>query len=146
MSTLVNMSAFDPLQYFSWWVFGGVVLAYTALVFHGEFSKEDGPLIFSKRNARTRRGVISLHLMFLTVLFVLMRIGIFLYPSLPRWMTKTFNSRGAAYSVLDMMYILAMIVMHYIERKRLYFESATHHHHDTGDSVRCSTTDKERKE
>jgi hypothetical protein len=136
----VSLLVFDPLQYFSWWVYGGVVVAYTALVFHGELSKEDGPLIFSKRNARSFSGIISVHLVFLAILLGLMWIGVWIYPSLPSWMTEMFNSRGSAHSPADILYIFAMIAMHYVERRYLYVKSATDHHDGKGTSAQSSTT------
>jgi hypothetical protein len=115
----------DPLQYFSWWVYGGVAVVYTALVFHGELSKKDGPYIFSERNARPLSEIISIHLVFLAIFWGLMQIGASTYRFLPNWITTMFDSRGSAYSVLDILYILAMIALHYVERRWLYVEPAT---------------------
>jgi hypothetical protein len=116
---------FDPLQYFSWTVYGGVVIAYSALAFHGELSKEDGPLIFSRHNERSLPSVFSIHLIFLMALLALMWASVAIYSHLPNWLTDTFVSRGATFSLLDIMYILAMIVFHYIERGWLYIGSVS---------------------
>lgn len=116
------------------------MVAYTALVFHGELSKKDGPLIFSNHNVRSISGIIFIHSAFLAVLLMLMWIGVFTYPFLPGWMTGMFKSRGSEYSALDILYILVMIAMHYIERRYIYVESATESDDYKGTSARSSGT------
>ncbi len=125
MPNVESIFLFDPLRYFSVWVYVGVAIAYTALAFHGEFSKQDGPLIFSRTNSRTKTSIAIIHLAFLAVLFALMRCCIFVYPSLPNWMVNTFALRGSDVSILDILYILAMIALHQAERRFLYVESNT---------------------
>jgi hypothetical protein len=124
MPGAAGLAIFDPLQFFSWWVYGGVAVAYTALVFNGELSKA-GPLIFSRRNARSRLEIVIVHLACLSILLALMRIALYIYPTLPNWMTDTFNGRGSAHSAFDILFIVVMIALHYIERRWLYVESET---------------------
>ena len=45
--TALGFVLYDIFHYFSWWVYLGSALIYTALVFSGELSK-DGPLSFPK--------------------------------------------------------------------------------------------------
>lgn len=114
----------DPLQSFSLWIYLGVAVAYTALVFHGEFSKQDGPMILSKRNCRSISSIVSIHLGFLALLFLLMRCCILGFPYLPNWMTASFVLHGTDDSALDILYMLLMIVFYRLERKYLYVDSA----------------------
>jgi hypothetical protein len=109
---------FDPLQYFSWWVYGGTAIVYTAFAFRGELPRQ-GALIFSKQNARSFSGIVTIHLAFLTILFALMRVVVYIYPGLPDWMTNTTFSNGAR-TVVDILFIVTMIALHYIERRWLY--------------------------
>jgi len=112
-------SSFDPMQYFSWWVFLGAGLLFTAFIFTGIFWK-NGPLVLSKRNAKPVSSVLTIHAEFLLVLFVLMWGAPFLYPALPGWMTDTFYARGTTVSTVDVVFIVLMAIMHLIERRWIY--------------------------
>lgn len=112
----------DILQHFSWWIYIDVGVVYSALVLRGEMS-EEGALIFSKRNAHSLPWILTIHLMFLAILFGLMRIIPPIYSSLPQWTTDLFNGRGATVSALDLAFILTMIALHFAERRWLYRES-----------------------
>lgn len=117
-----NIDPREDLRYFSWIYFVLVSLIYSAFVFSGELSK-DGPLIFSKQNARSTREVLASHCAFLVVLFCLMRIFNFLVPNLPYWMTDTFIAgKGARLSIADIVFIALAAVMVYRERKWLFVE------------------------
>jgi hypothetical protein len=122
MPGVLGLLLFDPMQYFSWWIYVGVGVVYTALVFCGELSKE-GTLIFSKQNARSLLEIFTVHLAFLAILLGLMRTGPHIYRFLPNWLTDTFNARGSSVSVLDIVFILLMIAAHYAERRCLYVDS-----------------------
>lgn len=109
----------DPLVYFSWptyFVFGAI---YTAFAFSGELSKE-GPLIFSKRNARPLSAVFIVHLAFLTILYGFLRVATYMEPSLPNWLTKDV---GRSVSVFNVFFLVALLVMQFIERRWLFVES-----------------------
>jgi hypothetical protein len=133
MPATVALVDFDPLQYFSWWVYGFTVVTYTALAFHGELPRK-GALIFSRRNARSSQEIITIHLAFLLALLLLMRAAIYIYPILPDWMTDTFNGRGSAHSAFDILFIVVMIALHYVERRWLYVDSETDNSHPEYDS------------
>jgi hypothetical protein len=115
-------SSFDPMQYFSWWVFLGAGLLFTAFTFTGILWK-NGPLVLSKQNAKPVSSVLTIHTEFLLVLFVLTWGAPFLYPALPGWMTDTFHARGTTVSTIDVVYIVLMGIMHLIERRWIYQES-----------------------
>lgn len=116
-----NIDPQEVLRYFSWIWFLFVSLIYSAFVFSGELSK-DGPLIFSRRNARSTLDVITSHVVFLVILLCLMQIFCFLVPSLPYWMTDTFRAGRARYSVADIAFIALAAVLVYRERKWLFVE------------------------
>ena len=122
MPLALGLLRFDPMQYFSWWIYVGVGVVYTALAFRGELSKE-GALIFSKQNSRSLPEIFTVHLAFLAFLLVLMRTGPHIYRFLPNGLTDTFNVRGSSVSVLDIVFILVMIAAHYIERGFIYLDS-----------------------
>lgn len=114
-----DRSWFDPMQYFSWWVFLGAGILFTVNIFTGILWK-NGPLVLSKRNAKPVSAVLTIHAEFLLVLFVLMRGAPFLYPVLPGWMTDTFYARGTTVSTVDVVFIVLMGIMHLIERRWIY--------------------------
>jgi hypothetical protein len=115
---------FDPMQSFSWWIFLGAALLFTAFAFSGILWK-DGPFVFSKRNAKPISSVLKIHAEFLTVLLGLMWAVPFIYPTLPSWLTDTFVVRGATVSTVDILFVVAMGMMHLIERRRIYEEVET---------------------
>jgi hypothetical protein len=114
-----DRSSFDPMQYFSWWIFLGAGLLFTVNIFTGILWK-NGSLVFSKRNAKPISSVLTIHAEFLLVLFVLMWGAPFLYPALPGWMTDTFYARGTTVSTVDVVFIVLMGIMHLIERRLIY--------------------------
>lgn len=119
MISLENIDPREDLRYFSWVYFALFSLAYSAFVFSSELSK-DGPLIFSKRNARTTSEVLASHCAFLIILFCSMRVFTFVVPDLPYWMTDTFNAgKGARLSIADTVFIALSAVMVYFERRWL---------------------------
>ena len=122
------LALFDPLQYFSWGVYLCAATIYSALVFQSELSRENGPHIFSKRNARSLSQIIVAHLAFLSTLLGLIWIASYIYPILPKWIIDTFVSRGSSYSALDIVIIIAMIIMQYLERQWLFVDRATDPH------------------
>lgn len=119
---------FDPLEYSSWWVYAWAAVGYSAFVFRGEFFNSDGPRILSKRNARPLSQLIAGHIAFLAAILGLIQIGSRIYPLLPGWMTDTFVSRGSSYSALDIIIIVTMVAIHFIERRWLYREAVPAKH------------------
>ncbi len=118
-----NIDSQNDLRYFSWILFVLVCLIYSAFVFSGELSK-DGPLIFSKQNARSLREVLLSHCAFLVILFCLMRIFNSLVLVLPYWMTDTWVLHGTRWSVADVLFTAFASIMVYSERRWLFVEPA----------------------
>jgi hypothetical protein len=119
-----NIDPQEVLRYFNWLGFTALVLFYSAFVFRGELSG-DGPLIFSKRNARSVLQVLILHFSFIVILLLVVRVSNQLVPILPYWMTDTFPlGRGARGSVADLEFVAIAAVAAFIERKWLYREPA----------------------
>jgi hypothetical protein len=119
-----NIDPQEVLRYFNWLAFAIFALVYSALVFTGELSK-DGPLIFSKRNARPFLQILILHCAFIVILLLFVRISNQVVPILPYWMTDTFNvRRGARASLADLVFLAVAAITAYIERKWLYREPA----------------------
>jgi hypothetical protein len=111
--------AYDVFQYFSWWIYLVAALAYSALVFTGELSK-DGPLIFSRKNARSTQVIIGIHINFLIVLLLLIRLVCSIDPLFPSWMTRNI---GRGNTLLEVFFILGMVAISFFERRFLYVES-----------------------
>jgi hypothetical protein len=130
MPQSLGILIYDSFQYFSWWVYLGSTLIYSAFVFSGELSK-DGPLIFSKRNARSTKMIIVIHINFLMALLLLMKLVCSIDPSLPDWMTRHI---GRGVTSLDLLFIIAMMLMGFIERRTLYVEPDANKHQTDQDS------------
>lgn len=105
----------DSLETFSWFWIAGYSVLYSALVFRGEMSK-DGPLIFSKSNARSARQIWIAHLLFLTILLALYRVAVAIDPHAPNWMSESAGRGGTWYESL---FLVVLLVLTYIERKWL---------------------------
>lgn len=110
----------DSLESFSWFWIAGYSVLYSALVFSGEMSKE-GPLIFSKRNARSARQILFGHLLFLTISIALYRVAVAIDSHVPNWMSEYAGRGGTWYEGL---FLVALLVLTYIERKWLFLPSA----------------------
>ncbi len=119
----------DPLQHSSWWIYAAAGMFYTVLEFGGELLRND---IFSKRNAKPLSTIFAIHLAFLTILLGLTWLAVSIYRSLPDWLTNTFNVRGGAWSTLDILFIIAMLVMCKTEQRLIYVESDTSDPSDPG--------------
>jgi hypothetical protein len=122
ISMVQGIDSQEDLQYFSWWAYFLVAAAYSAFVFSGELSK-DGPVIFSKENARSVPQVAVAHGAFLIVLLCFLRLTSYIVPALPNWMTDTFNAgRRGRISIADILFVVASSIMVLIERKQLYVQ------------------------
>jgi hypothetical protein len=64
--------------------------------------------------------IIGIHINFLIVLLLLMKLICSIDPSLPRWITSNIG-RGSTLAVV--LFILGMVIMSFIERGSLYVES-----------------------
>jgi hypothetical protein len=120
----MGMLLYAPFQFFEWptyFVFGAI---FTALLFSGDLSAREAR-IFSKQNARSSTAVVLIHLAFLAVLLGVMMLARSIKPSLPNWLTDTFNARGSAVSISDIFFIFGMIGLHLIERRWVYVEFET---------------------
>ena len=119
-----NIDPQEALRYFSWGRFIIIAVIYTGFVFWLELAK-DGPFILSQRNARSRLQVFLAHALFLTILICIYRICTYTIPTLPFWVTDTFQLRRSRASFIDLMLFLVALAMAYFERKWLYRERTT---------------------
>jgi hypothetical protein len=85
----------------------------------------NAPPIFSKRNARSLAEIVSIHAVFLTILLWLIQFADYIEPSLPEWATDPIGSGSRRLSVLEIVLILTMVGVHFIERRWLYVEIET---------------------
>ena len=108
----------DFLAWFSWWSYLITATIYTALTFRGELPSV-GTWVFSKDNDASVPKILSVHIGFLAFLLTLMRLIPLIYPFMPQWLTEV-GGRG---SFLDVLFIVALILTHKIERKLVYVES-----------------------
>jgi len=111
----------DPLLHFSWWGFIVVAALYSVVVFRGDLSRE-GPFILTKENARTPLAISSIHVAFLAFLLWAAWMVPYILPLLPRWMTDRIHARGIDVTIADVLFILATLVIHQIERRWLYVD------------------------
>ena len=119
-----NIDPDEALQYFSWARYAVIAGVYTAFVFWLELSK-DGPLIFSRDNARSKPQVLQAHALSLTILLCCYRICAVIVSGLPFWMTDTIRLlRGNRTSFADILLGLAALGMGYLS-KWLYRERET---------------------
>jgi len=112
----------DALMNFSWWGYIVVATMYTVVVFRGDLSRE-GPLIVTKENARTPVAIFLIHSAFLALLLWAAWAAPFILPLLPYWMTGRIHTRAIDLTFADILFILATLLMHKIERRWLYVDS-----------------------
>jgi len=111
-------------DYFAWFQFAVWGLIYTALVFQGELS-DQGPRIFSKVNAKPLSAIVLIHLSFLLLIFICMRVAPYIEPHLSHFLTDTlFRRRGSEVSILDLLFVLALFPMRSFELRRIYLGPA----------------------
>jgi hypothetical protein len=110
----------EDLQYFSWWAYLFVALAYTTLVFWAEF-KTERRHIFAGDNARSFLQILIGHFAYVTVLLCVLRSASYTLPWMPLWMTNKFSvPRGTRASVADFAFAPIGLIMIHFERKLLY--------------------------
>lgn len=122
MLSPAQRSGVDPLQHFSWWIFAGASILFTAFGFTSILYR-DGARVLTKDNARPRSAVLSVHSGFLLTLAAILWIANLLYPHLPEWMIDTYPLRGVSVSNLDVLFIVVMGVLHLIERRWIYVDA-----------------------
>ncbi|HEV2486322.1 MAG TPA: hypothetical protein VGT08_12390 [Terracidiphilus sp.] len=138
-----NIDPDEQLQYFSWLGFVLLGAVYTAFVFGGELSR-DGPLIFSRQNARSVSEILLIHGTFLTILFCLLRFANLTVARLPYWMTDTFKAgRGTRASIAELIFVLACAAMFFVERRRLFVPSEADVSAPESESSQSSMTDED---
>ena len=68
--------------------------------------------------------VIAIHFTFLIILLGLMRVATYFYHSLPNWLTDELGRfQNIDISAFDILFVLAMVAMYYLERRFLFKES-----------------------
>ena len=115
----------DWLEHFSLLKFAIMAGIYSLLVF--ATGRRSG-MIFSKRNAMPTSTVFAEHLKFLTILLLLLWAVTSLYPHLPEWskaVRYTGRSDRGSSSGVDLGFLVAMIAMFVMERRRIYIEADT---------------------
>lgn len=97
-----------PEELLPWLLYGGSAVLYTGLVFR------DGLL---KKRALT--ATLAIHAGFLSVLLAVIKIARYAYPRLPEWLGVTVSGRGAPISLFEFVIIVAMVGIHFLERRWL---------------------------
>lgn len=110
---------FDQYHHLAWYLYGSAAVVYTGLVFRGELPRK-GAMIFSEHNARTPSAILTIHASFLMVVLLSIRAARSIYPALPDWLTATIRDRGAPTSAFEVILIVAVVGVHFLERKLLY--------------------------
>ena len=115
----------ERLQYFSWWAYVAIGVAYTGLVFKNEFGV-GGQSIFAGGRGYSRFKVVGVHACFLAAVMSVIRAASFLVFYLPNWMTNAFdagrNTRVPT-SVADLCLVIAISIFAFYEHRRLYADS-----------------------
>lgn len=82
--------------------------------------------VFSTKNTVPLSKVLLVHLTFLTIILVGFKCISYIMFYFPDWLTdETIRFRGGAFSGLELMVIVSMMIMHIIERKWIYVEAET---------------------
>ena len=111
LMAVVEMSS-DALQYFSLPVYGAAVLFYSVLV----FGQRGRRLPFAKPPG----AVLAAHLVCLAALCGWITLMIFSYASLPDWLTDERYAGRLGYTIAEVVFLAAPVLMAYFERRRIY--------------------------
>jgi len=103
----------------AWLLYGGSVVLYSAVVFHGEFP--GGARIFSKANTRTLRVILTIHVMFVAILLYALHVAVASFPFLPNWLTITVSRANT--TLFEFIFIVIFTAVALLERKWLYVGS-----------------------
>jgi uncharacterized sodium:solute symporter family permease YidK len=109
----------NPQQHDSWLIYAAVALGYTVFLIGWCYIKDSAP-IFSKRNSRPIQMVIWAHLVSVVILLELTWFAIYIYPSLPDWLTN--DGHGSTRSIFSCLVISGLVVFGFIERRWIYVE------------------------
>ena len=111
---------FDPLQEFTWPIFACLAAMYTVIVFGSEVFAREKSGLFHKENRKALPKILEIHSVFVVVLLVLFRATSLVFGLAPSWMTAQFVYHGSYKSALDVLFVLVMLLMRFVERRRLY--------------------------
>jgi len=119
---LMEFLGYDPLQQFSWGWFTCIAIAYTVLAIGSELL--DGwKMRDSAGECNTQlNAIIKIHSGFLVLLLLLLWTATFIYHIAPEWMIEPFVYHGRSQTLLDVIFLVLLIVMGYVERQRLHVE------------------------
>jgi hypothetical protein len=113
---------FDPQQHDAWLIYVIVAVGYTVFLIGWCYIKSNAP-IFSKRNSRSIQMVILAHLVCVAILMELTWLVIYVYPSLPDWLTgEEFSGRDSNRSVFSFLVFFGLAAFGLIERRWIYVE------------------------
>jgi hypothetical protein len=101
-------------------VFAMIAVVYTALVFRDDGFSSKGPLFFKQKTARLLVRLAGIHVVFLVTILSILLLIYELAPFFPGWMTKTLHSHSVDISGVDITFIAAFVLMHWIERIFLF--------------------------
>jgi hypothetical protein len=107
----------DGQQYFSLPVYGAAVLFYSVLV----FGQRGRRLPFAKPIG----AVLATHLACLAAVCGWITLTIFSYSSLPPWLTSERYAGRLGYTFVEVVFLAAIVLMLYLERRRIYVKSWT---------------------
>ena len=104
------------IWHFSWPFYGVTIAAYSWASFRSKFASDD---IFSRKNKRPRSAILTIHLVFLTLLAGTLKLAVLTYSAGPDWLT----AHGFRGSILDFLYLAALFCLFRIEQRWIYVES-----------------------
>jgi hypothetical protein len=64
-----------------------------------------------------------MHAAFLAFVLFATWLAIVFYPRLPDWLTVTVHDRGSPISAFELLFIVVMVGIHFLERRWLYVEA-----------------------
>ncbi len=111
---LIEMDS-GPHQYFSLPVYGAAVLFYSVLV----FGQRGRRLPFAKPIA----AVLATHLACLAALCAWITLTVFSYSSLPSWLTDERYAGRLGFTIVEVVFLAAIVLMLYCERRRIYVKA-----------------------
>lgn len=106
-----------------WWGYVVIAFIYSALAFRDDAVSDSVGSILSGPSSKPILEIVVIHSTFLAILLCIARIDLYLQPLLPGWMTDPFQVRSVNFSITDILFVLLMVVMHFIERRWLVRKS-----------------------
>jgi len=111
-------------RWFPWFLYIGSALLYTALTFRGEIPTKDAQIL-SKHNSRSAIEIITIHIVFLASLLFCIKFARLMQPKLPSWLMNPVATLGPPISMLQFLFIVAAVGMHFLERRLLFVPAET---------------------